>query len=132
MDESNMKANVHLCSTCNYCFLFIECCNCLLKQRKHTLLIRPVLRLFRFKCVWSDEGRCKGRVGGHARTFGSCAPKVEEFTQTRPFHVATIRLLEDRDPAEGSQVCHWNLACCCFFSLIFSISKRLRSFMISS
>jgi len=29
--------------------------------------------------------------------------QVEEFTQTRPFHVATIRLLEDRDPAEGSQ-----------------------------
>ena len=124
MDESNMKAYVHLCVACNYCLLFIYILlYFLLKQRKHTLLIRPVLRLFRFKCVWSDEGRCQGRVGEHARTFGSCAPKVEEFTQTRPFHVATIRLLEDRDPAEGSQVCHWNLACCCFFSLIFQSQR---------
>ena len=29
--------------------------------------------------------------------------QVEEMTQTRPFHVATIRLLEERDPAEHSQ-----------------------------
>ena len=60
MDESNMKANVHLCVTCNYCLIFLYCCMFLLKQRKHTLLIRPVLRLFRFECVWPDEGRCQG------------------------------------------------------------------------
>lgn len=29
--------------------------------------------------------------------------EVEEFTQKRPFHVATIRLLEERDPNEHSQ-----------------------------
>ena len=29
--------------------------------------------------------------------------KVEEFTQTSPYHVATIRLIEERDPEENSQ-----------------------------
>lgn len=37
------------------------------------------------------------------RPVGYDAAQVEEYTQSQPFRVATIRLLEERDPNEHSQ-----------------------------